>query len=103
MATERLEILRITPQAPYDRPTRKMNFGSSYRSPSYQRQVDRLNDNIRHLHDEILEKAAQLQEGTQGIDPEFVLVFEVIGSVNFLWLQPKKQAWIGWVNMMKSR
>lgn len=97
MATERLEILRITPQAPYDRPTRKMNFRNGYRSPSYQRQVDRLNDNIRRLHTEILEKAAQLQEGTQGIDPEFVLVFEVIGSVNSFMAAAQKAGmdWLG--------
>lgn len=82
MAIERLEILKITPQEPSDRPVRKMNFGSSYRSPSYQRQVSRLNERVRQLHDDIIAQAALLQEGTQGIDPEFVLVFEVVGSVN---------------------
>lgn len=81
MATERLEILRIIPQEPSDRPTRKMSFGNNYHSPSYQRQVDRLNERLRRLHDEIQDQVAHLQEDTQGIDPEFVLVFEVVGSV----------------------
>ena len=97
MATDRLEILKITPHEPYTRPSGKMSFGNNYRSPSYQRQVDRLNDNVRQLYDEIQAKVEMLQESTQGIDPEFVLVFEVIGSVNSFMSAAQKAGmdWLG--------
>lgn len=96
MATERLEILRITPQEPYDRPTRRMNFENGYRSPSSQRQVERLNERVRQLYNEIQDQVEHLQEGTQGIDPEFVLVFEVVGSVASF-MSAAKNAGMDWL------
>lgn len=92
---ERLEILKITPQEPVSRKPRK-GFGSSYRFPSKERQTARLGERMAQLSSEIEAQNYNLQMGTQGIDPEFVLVFEIVGSVD-TFANAAKRAGLDWL------
>lgn len=94
---EKLKILKLTPQEPYNRPSKRITIVSNIQYPSRQRQIERLDRSVRQLYDEIQAQTARFQEGTQGIDPEFVLVFEVIGSVSSFMAAAKAVGmdWIG--------
>lgn len=55
--------------------------GGNYSIPSGSRQGERLTPAFRALHRSINSQRASLQQSTTGIDPEQVLVFEIVGSV----------------------
>lgn len=50
--------------------------------PTVQRQQQRLEPRLKALTDAMENQRALLQKGVNGIDPEMVLVFEVIGDIN---------------------
>lgn len=55
--------------------------GGRYSIPSGSRQGERLSPAFRELHRSINSQRASLQQSTTGIDPEQVLVFEVVKSI----------------------
>lgn len=63
-------------------PTGKPSFGNSIRYTEYQVQTQRIPTIFRELQRVIQSRNIQTQVDVEGIDPEFVLVFEVAGSID---------------------
>ena len=55
--------------------------GGKYYSPPADRQGERLSPKFKELFDALDAQRATIQSSTTGIDPEQVLVFETIGSI----------------------
>ena len=55
--------------------------GGNYSTPSSTRQGQRLSPQFRQLFDSLNAQRIEVQQSTTGLDPEQVLVFETIGSV----------------------
>lgn len=49
--------------------------------PSSTTQAERLGPTFKYLRD-VMDRKVVVQQNMQGVDPEFVLVFEVVGSVS---------------------
>lgn len=85
MATNYPLLIFPTPVST-DRITRKIGFTSSnIHKPSIDRQMQRMSPQFAALVYAFERQHAELQSSTEGIDPEQVLVFETVGSVdNFI-------------------
>lgn len=63
--------------------------------PSSTTQAERLGPTFKYLRD-VMDRKVVMQQDMQGVDPEFVLVFEVVGSVsNFV--KAAKNAGMEWM------
>jgi len=65
--------------------------------PSITRQYDRLNPCFNVLRQAFQQKAVTIQNSPTGINPEFALVFEVIGSVENFYTAVKKVEGLEWM------
>lgn len=63
-------------------PTGKPRLIARPHHPSAQRQAQRIGPKLQVLFETMNHQRAVLQQNTNGIDPEMVLVFEVAGSIN---------------------
>lgn len=75
------DLMAFSPSSPRAIPTgRRMGITKPH-FPSQSAQTRRLGPIFQSLQDVMNRKSAVLQQGIQGVDPEFVLVFEVADSV----------------------
>lgn len=70
---------------------------SKYNKPSVTRQYDRLNPAFTVLRRAFEQKNIAVQNSPIGINPEFALVFEVIGSVESFYTAVKKVEGLEWM------
>ena len=65
--------------------------------PSYNRQFNRLQPSLNVLNSAFQQKALKVQQSPIGINPEFALVFEVIGTVKSFYTAVKKIDGLEWI------
>jgi len=75
-------LLSFSPSSPREIPPGPRRPIKHPQCPSQSLQVRRLSPIFQSLQSAMERKAAVLQQDVQGVDPEFVLVFEVAGSVS---------------------
>lgn len=61
--------------------SKKSGFRNSFRTPTPEVQGRRLNRKFTELHKTLLSKKIEIQDSPEGLEPEQVLIFETIGSV----------------------
>lgn len=74
-------LLSFPSKAISKRSKKSSSGGDKFKTPSPAMQDIRLSPKFQELHDALQAKRIEVQESTDGIDPEQVLVFETIGSV----------------------
>lgn len=92
---ERPVILFPEPQAA-DREKRK-NFIKGAQKPTFSQQYNRLQPSFKILRDAFEKKKIQIQNAPIGINPEYALVFEVVGSVDSFYSAVKKTDGLEWL------
>ena len=65
--------------------------------PSFGRQFTRLQPSFNLLKNAFEQKAVKLQQSPTGINPEFALVFEIIGSVDNFYTAVKNTDGLEWI------
>lgn len=65
--------------------------------PSFSRQFTRLQPSFTVLRNAFAQKALRLQQSPTGINPEFALVFEIIGSVDNFYTAVKHTEGLEWI------
>lgn len=75
-------LLPFSPSSPREIPPGQRRPVTHPQYPSQFAQTQRLSPIFQSLQSAMERKAVVLQQNVQGIDPEFVLVFEVAGSVS---------------------
>ncbi len=65
--------------------------------PSYSRQFTRLQPSFSVLNSAFEQKALKVQQSPVGINPEFALVFEIIGTVDNFYTAVKKTDGLEWI------
>lgn len=93
--TDRPLILFPSPEHA-DRERRKSAF-PSFIKPSKERQFRRLQPSLTVLKNSFEQKALKIQQSPTGIDPEFALVFEVIGTVDNFYTAVKNTKGLEWM------
>ena len=92
---ERPLILFPTPEQA-ERIKRKM-YTPPPTYPSIERQYDRLNPYFSVLRQAFQQKAIAIQNSPVGLNPEFALVFEVVGSVENFYTAVKRVEGMEWM------
>lgn len=93
--TERPIILFPKPQLA-DRNKRKMPI-SRVNTPSFEAQYNRLQPTFKVLREAFEKKRIQFQNTPIGVNPEYALVFEVVGSVNDFYTAVNKSEGLEWL------
>lgn len=76
------DLMAFSPSSPSAIPTgRKIPIAKPH-FPSHSTQTRRFGPVFQSLQDVMNRRSVVLQQSIQGVDPEFVLVFEVAGSVS---------------------
>ncbi len=69
----------------------------NYRRPSYERQYDRLQPTFQTLRTAFEQKNITVQQSPVGINPDFALVFEIVGSVENFYTAVKHCQGLEWL------
>lgn len=97
---ERPLLLFPTPQ-PADRTKQKPQFGRVHK-PNVTRQGQRLSPMFNQLQEAFEARRVEIQQNTAGIDPEQVLVIEIIGSVDNFANAVKRIEGLEWMGELES-
>lgn len=73
------------------------SFATQIHKPTIQRQYSRLMPMFTHLHEAFNRKAIQIQQNMLGVNPEYALVFEVIGNVQKFYKAVQKVEGMEWI------
>ncbi len=80
-----------------NRTTRQMSFGNNFAKPTFSRQFARLTPAFTQLTIAFEQKNLSIQNSTLGLNPEYALVFEVIGGVDSFYRAVKKVEGLEWM------
>ena len=80
-----------------ERETKSGGPPKEVKKPSFQNQYNRLQPTFRTLQLAFRQKNLQLQKSTNGINPDFALVFEVIGSVDNFYTAVRNVEGLEWI------
>ena len=76
---------------------KKSNRFQSFHKPNFSAQYDRLSPTFQVLQNAFHQKNLMIQQSTVGINPDFVLVFEIIGSVDNFYTAVKHCEGMEWM------
>lgn len=75
----------------------KTPFFSRVKKPSFRRQYDRLQPTFSELQNAYEQKYLKIQQSPIGINPDFALVFEIVGTVSNFYTAVKNCEGLEWM------